>query len=455
MLIILVGGSVAFESSAKIYADQQLSKEPLIYTGGSFTGVINSDGSVWSWGDNRYGQLGRGEITKRDPVPKLANNMKVNILQVSTAVDSTYALSSEGEILAWGYNHDFDLGNGDVKHGMIPSPVLKNSNQKLTDIISVDGGEHHGAAVRKDGTVWSWGVNKRGQLGIGSKSSYREYATQVKGPGGVGYLNNIASVSAGYRHTVAIDADGTLWAWGDNSTGALGKPDILSSNIPVHLGDAFNQVKAISAGLGFTIALKSDGTVWSWGYNGDGELGDGTLQDSYTPVQVKGPTGEGFLDQIVAIRSGEDHTLALRVDGTVWSWGANYNGQLGVPSASSKGSNIPVQIELKDEFGRFIEIQSLDAFSDHSIALSKDKQLFTWGGNSSGNLGVGDTKSRLAPVKVDWRDSTPVYNTSYIYDANGRVLRKTISQKEGTTLYTYQYIYDFNGNLKNIQIVMP
>ncbi|SEL27203.1 RCC1 domain-containing protein [Paenibacillus sp. OK003] len=459
MLSILFIGSIAFEPSVKIYADQQLSKQPLIYTGESFSGVINSDGSIWSWRDNRYGQLGRGEkSTRREPVPKLANKMELNIVQVSTTVDSTYALSSEGEILAWGYN--YDLGNGSLDLGYIPSPVLIKRDQKLTDIILVDGGEHYGTAVRKDGTVWSWGVDSYGQLGVGaSKLRQKIYASQVKGPGDVGYLKNIVSVSAGRNHTVAIDEDGTIWTWGKNSFGELGKPDILSSNIPVHLSDAFNQVKAVSAGSSFTIALKSDGTVWGWGNNSYGQFGDGTLQDSYTPVQVKGPTGEGFLDQIVAIRSGGSHTLALRVDGTVWSWGGNYSGQLGVPSASSKGSNIPVQIEFKDDFGRFIEIQSLDAFSDHNIALSTDKQLFTWGGNSKGNLGVGDTKSRLAPVKVDWRDSIvdvkPVYNTSYIYDANGRVLRKTISQKEGPTLYTYQYIYDFNGNLKNIQIVQP
>ncbi|MFJ2043904.1 RCC1 domain-containing protein [Paenibacillus taichungensis] len=465
MLATLVVGSIVVEPSAEIYADKQSSKTPLIYAGNGFSGVVNSDGSVWSWGNNggrntqktRGGFLGRGETPlQENPFPGLASLVTVKPVQISAGSDATYALSPEGEILAWGYNKDGLLGTGN-SIGIVPSPVRISSDQSLTNVIYVDGGPYHAAAVRKDGTVWSWGSNTYGRVGTGKTSGYETYATQVKVLSGTGYLTNITSVSAGWKHTVAVAADGTIWAWGDNEYGMLGVSGTTSRSYPVHLGATFNQVKAVSTGLEFTVALKSDGTVWSWGRNKLGQLGDGTLQDHSTPMKVKGPGGQGFLDQIVAIKSGINHTLALRADGTVWSWGDNSDGSLGI--GSNINSNIPVQVQFKAESGQFIKIKSIEAGDYHNIAISTDKQLFTWGHNFNGGLGVGDTKLRTAPVKVDWQDSIAVsesgYTTSYNYDDNGRLLRKTISRKDGTASTTYQYTYDNNGNLKHAQIIQP
>lgn len=459
MLSILFIGSATFGPPAEIYADQKLNPKPLIYAGGSFSGVINSDSSIWSWGDNRYGQLGRGDsITTRNQVPMLANKMKVDIVQVSTNVDSTYALSAEGEVLAWGSNSENELGNGTTNDGYTPSPVLINSDQKLTNITFLDGGAGYGIAVRRDGTVWGWGRNSSGQLGLRSVGRAK-YSTQVMGPLGVGFLENITSVSAGKKHTVAIDTAGTLWAWGDNSYGALGvaTSDSTKSMYPIHLDTMFNQIEAVSAGADFTIALKSDGTVWSWGRNDKGQLGNGTFQNQSVPVQVKGLDEQGFLDQIVAINSGDDYVLALRSDGTVWSWGNNNYGQLG--NGTNQQSNIPVQVQFKDESGKNVKIQAVVAGSAHNIAMSTDKQLYTWGQNAKATLGTGDIAGRLTPVKIDWQDSVievkPSYDTSYEYDTNGRLLRKTISLKNGSVLFTYQYLYDSNGNLKSIQKIQP
>ncbi|WP_339191524.1 hypothetical protein MKX33_20685 [Paenibacillus sp. FSL R5-0490] len=404
-------------------------------------------------------QLGRGPTElEANPLPKLASLVTVKPVQISASHTATYALIPEGEIIAWGSNQNGLLGNGGLDGG-IPSPVLMSRNQKLSDIVSVDGGEGHGTALRRDGTIWSWGGNYHGQVGNGKTSTNEQYATQVKGPGGVGYLTNITSVSAGLNHTVAIASNGTLWAWGNNGYGQLGvnTPSNIGSYYPVHMGTSFNEVKAVSAGRDFTVALKSDGTVWSWGQNIIGQLGDGTKLKRIGPVQVKGPGGQGFLDQIVAIKSGISHTLALRADGTVWSWGENTNGQLGIGSLTR--SNIPVQVQFKDEPGQSIKIQSIDAGGTHNIALSTDKKLFTWGTNFNGGLGVGDTVNRTSPVQVDWQDSIkvskPVYTTSYVYDANGRLLRKTTSRHDGTASSTYQYTYDRNGNLKHTKVTHP
>ncbi|MFX3646856.1 MAG: hypothetical protein ACE3K2_16415 [Paenibacillus sp.] len=458
LLVILVVGSVVFEPSAKIYADQLTSKKPMIYTGGNFSGVIDSDGTIWSWGSNSYRQLGREEATLADdPFPKKASSVTVKPVQISGSSRSTLALNSEGEIMAWGSNGNGWLGIGDLD-GKIPSPVLVNSNLRLSNVISIHGGTYNAFAIRGDGTVWSWGDNVNGLMGNGINSGSEKYATQVKGPNGAGYLTSITSLVSGTSHIVAVSKDGTLWAWGDHGAGSLGVAgsNITRSFFPVHLGANFNKIKDVSAGTYFTVALKSDGTVWSWGLNNEGQLGDGTRQTRSAPVQVVGQYGKGFLDQVVAIESGDKHTLALRADGTVWSWGSNSSGQAGIKWNSY--SNSPMKLEFKNTLGKSVKIQSISTRSNHSVALSVDNELFTWGDNSNGQLGVGDKVNRTSPVQVDWHDSItisePAYTTSYVYDSNGRLLRKTISRKDGVAS-TYQYTYDRNGNLKNTQIIKP
>lgn len=442
-LAMIVVGSV-LEPSAEIYADQQLSRKPLIYAGKSFSGVINSDGSVWSWGDNEFAQLGRGNATESpDPIPNLATKMKKNIVQVSAGNDTVYALSSDGELLAWGSNKYGELGNTvSLNYGPIPAPVSVYHTVPLKNMVSVDGGNRFGVAIKNGGRVWIWGDNKNFKLGTRDGMNVLWNANQINYMYG---LIDVTSVSAGEDHTVAVSGrTGLVFEWGYTSLGF--------KEIPTGITAGFKGAK-VSAGSRFTVALKSDGTVWSWGNNGKGELGDGTLQFRTSPVQVKGPNGQGFLDQIVAIDSGDDYTLALRADGTVWSWGANTNGQLGV--GSTQQSSVPVQVEFKDESGKFIKMQSLAAGSQHNLALSIDKQLFTWGSNLRGELGTGDFENRLTPVKVNWHDTKLVYYTSYQYDTSGRILRKIIAEKEGTVVYTYQYIYDPNGNLKKIQMIQP
>ena len=180
----------------------------------------------------------------------------------------------------------------------------------------IDGGWYFSVALKSDGTVWAWGQNDEGQLGDGTTID-RTTPAQVQS------LSGITELSSGSKHCLALKSDGTVWAWGWNEYGQLGDGTTVNRTTPVRV-PGLSGVTAVASGIyGSSLALKSDGTVWAWGWNYHSELGDGTTINRTTPVQVPGLTG------ITALAGGASHSLALKSDGTVWAWGQNYAGALG------------------------------------------------------------------------------------------------------------------------------
>jgi alpha-tubulin suppressor-like RCC1 family protein len=243
-------------------------------------------------------------------------------------------------------------------------------------------GGRHTVALRQNGTVWAWGYNGHGQLGDGT-SIPRNPPVQVQG------LTGGAAVAAGYNHTVALRQDGTAWAWGNNSYGQLGDGTTIGRLTPVL---CLTGVAAIAAGLEHTVALRTDGTVWAWGRNNYGQLGDGTTIDRLTPVQVQGLTG------VAAVAAGPEHTVALRTDGTVWAWGRNNYGQLGDGTTTEDGTNL-IQLTPVQAQG-LTGVAAIAAGSNHTVALRTDGTVWTWGDNTWGALGDGTFTRRRAPVKT-------------------------------------------------------
>jgi alpha-tubulin suppressor-like RCC1 family protein len=305
-------------------------------------------------------------------------------------------------LTAWGSNYFGQLGDG--TYGNRRTTPVEVRNLDGAELKTIAAGGSHNLALKDDGTVLVWSDNSSGQLGDGSNNNrpWPAQAEDANDPSG--YLNGVNAIAAGADHSLALKDDGTVWAWGNNTSGQglrisgqLGTDEIPSSNTPVEVGDLPGGVEAIAAGSAHGLALKDDGIVWAWGNNNSGQLGDGTNATSTRPVQVSN------LDGVKAIDGGGGYSLALKNDGTVWAWGGNFFGQLGdgtttngTPTkcelmevrpkmrSSCSDSNTPVQMgELPGG------IEAIAAGGAHGLALKNDGTVWAWGNNQNGQLGNG------------------------------------------------------------------
>ena len=212
-----------------------------------------------------------------------------------------------------------------------------------------------------------------------------------------------ARLAAGWRHSVAVDGDGHLWAWGENRLGQLGSGDFAARRSPTPVmgprnTGSLDDVVAVSAGMHHTLAIRGDGTIWAWGNNAFGQLGDGTYGlDAHraVPVQVLGPEGEGFFQDAAAVAAGWDHSVVVRKDGTVWTWGSACQGQLGDGVADANHRSLhPVQVVSPTGNGGLDRIRSVACGAHHTVALREDGTVWSWGGGWEGQLGVGVMSGR-------------------------------------------------------------
>ncbi|KFA90496.1 RCC1 domain-containing protein, partial [Archangium violaceum] len=227
----------------------------------------------------------------------------------------------------------------------------------LTDVVAIAAEGLYTLALRADGTVWGWGANFRGQLGW--PSSYEPNSTPTQVP----ELTGAVALSAGSDHVLALRADGTVWAWGDNSSGQRGQsPSLELSSLPAQV-PALTNVVGLAAGDGFSLALRADGTVWAWGRNSSFELGDGTRISRHTPQKVPG------LKHVISL-AADQHPLALSRNGTLWAWGDNANGRLGT---GTELRSTPVRVP------RLREAKTVSVGGLHVLTLREDGTVWGWG----------------------------------------------------------------------------
>ncbi|MFA7150813.1 MAG: prepilin-type N-terminal cleavage/methylation domain-containing protein [Candidatus Paceibacterota bacterium] len=386
---------------------------------GNHTVALLDDGTVYAWGYNNIGQLGDGTQTnRRVPVQVKSTDGTIgltNIIEVAAGGNHSLALATGGTVYAWGWNAYGQLGDNTTTSRVVPVEVKGPGGAGLLEnVINIAAGGRFSLALKNDGTVWAWGRNGSGQLGDGTTTD-KLTPVQVRGVSGSGYLTDIVAIAAGGLHSLALKSDGTVYAWGENVVGQLGDVDTYQTNStsPVKVngvgGEGYlTNVAAISAGYVHSMALKNDGTVFTWGRNYNGQLGDGSgLIEKQTPVQVKGVGGVDYLTDIEEISGGHSHSLALKSDGTVFAWGWNYNGQLGDDTTSSKST--PVQVKGKDGIGYLTDIISIAGGSYHSVALKSNSTIWTWGYNIYGQLGNNTTTNSDTPVLVLWGTDPIIY----------------------------------------------
>lgn len=330
----------------------------------TLTVVTDHFGAV-AWGDNVYRQLGDGfaEVASDLPVP-------VGSLKFVTAVAAggrhSLALLADGTVVAWGAGGLGQLGDGSTSESSVPVAV-----QGLSGVTAIAAGGSHSLALLANGTVMAWGSNEAGQLGTGGAAEYSDLPVAVKG------LSGVKAISAGTSFSLALLANGTVMAWGENESGQLGNGKVNASNVPVAVKNV-KGVGAISAGGEFALALLTNGTVQAWGNDERGQLGNAGVEEGFSKIAV---SVEG-LAGVSAVAAGADHALALLSGGTVMAWGDDAYGELGNGTVKPS-SAVPVAVS------GLSGVTVVSAGTHDSAALLGSGSVETWGTDASGVLGNG------------------------------------------------------------------
>jgi alpha-tubulin suppressor-like RCC1 family protein len=395
-----------------------------VASGFSATVAIQSNGTLWSWGQNNFGQLGLSDTTNRSsPVQVGALSNWVTVLSTGS---SPLSIVSNGSLYAWGRNEFGQLGQNDTLTRSSPVQVLNFAFTQLgvgvtngyairndgtfwsigrgafgalgtgstTDSSSLvqvgssslwtrlSGTRLGMLAIQTPGTLWVWGSNAFGSLGLNTDGA-SNFSTPVQ----VGALSVWTQVAGGNDYSLAIQSNGTLWAWGLNNNGCLGLNTTTGTfSSPVQVG-ALTIWRSIAAGVSVSGLIQSNGTLWMCGYNIAGELGVNT-----STVRISSPVQVGALSVWTRVSCGNRFTLALQSNGTLWAWGGNSNGRLGLNTSTNYSS--PVQV------GALSVWTSIFSSNDCAVAVQSNGTLWTWGANTFGQLGLGDTTNRSSPTQV-------------------------------------------------------
>ena len=285
--------------------------------------AVRADGSVWSWGENTSGQLGTGSAAGQSNVPIQITSLS-GVVALAGGFQNGYALKSDGTVWAWGANGSGQLGNNDSTHTPSSVPVQVSG---LSHVTAVSATDDNGVALESDGTVWVWGEGSTGELGNGASTA------DALVPAKVASLSGVSAISGGADSVRALVA-GTVVAWGANAYGQLGNGSTLTSRVPFPV-TGLTGIIAISSGYFDGYALHADGTVSAWGDNGNGQLGNGGAASTYEPVLVPGLTG------IKQVEGRASDASAIRADGTVVSWGTGSSAALARARPPTATSRLP------------------------------------------------------------------------------------------------------------------
>ena len=369
--------------------------------------AVNSEGQVFAWGDNEYyGQLGDGTTDQRTtPVPVTRSGVLAGQRITSVAAGNRYsvALSSTGEIYTWGENTQGQLGDGTTTHRSVPVKLTRSEAIAGVSFSAISAGEDHTLALSSTGEIYTWGENFQGQLGDGT-TTRRTTAVAVTTSGVLDGVT-IVAIAAGQHHSLALSSDGRVFSWGGNAEGQLGDGTTDQRTTPVAVTTsgvlAGVSISAIAAGRNSSFALGSNGRVYSWGFNTNHELGDGTTVSRLEPVAV---TTSGVLSgvSISAISAGYFGGYVLDTEGRAYSWGSYFISRGLLGDGGVADGTLPVAVKTSGVLaGISISALATGPASQHRLAIGSDNKLYSWGrGFLSGRIGDGFTADRNEPVAV-------------------------------------------------------
>jgi alpha-tubulin suppressor-like RCC1 family protein len=325
-----------------------------------------------------------------------------------------YNLIDEGKGLLYGWGSNFGrLGDNTTATRASPVSVVGG----FTDWCQVSAGGAHSVGLRTNGTAWAWGDNSSGRLGTNNTTCYSSPVSVVGG------FTDWCQVSAGWCHVLAIRTSGTLWAWGNNGSGQLGDCTVIAKSSPVSVVGGFTDWCQVSAGTFHTLAVRTNGTLWAWGCNGNGRLGTNNTTTYSSPVSVVG----GFTDWC-QVSAGRWHSLGIRTNGTLWSWGNNPVGQLGTNNTTTYSSPVSVVGGFTDWCQVATSLWCSILFSNvsHTLGVRSNGTLWAWGCNACGLLGDNTTTDRASPVSVvggftDWCQAATQTFSSHGLRMNGTI----------------------------------
>jgi alpha-tubulin suppressor-like RCC1 family protein len=307
---------------------------------------ITATGTLWSWGNNSYSQLGTTGLIPTSSPALVAGGIH-DWCQVSAGNKHAVAVRENGTASAWGLNNFGQLGLNDTTTRQTPVQI------SLVTWCQLSAGFLHTLAIRTNGTAWAWGSNSNGQVGDNTSINKLSPVSVVGG------FTNWCQVSAGQNFSLGVRTNGTAWAWGSSDYGKLGDNTTVSKSSPVSVVGGFTDWCQVSAGSESSLAVRQNGTAWAWGSNSNGQLGDNTTVSKSSPVSVVG----GFTNWC-QVSAGQSHSLGVRQNGLTWAWGSNSNGQLGDSTTTNRSSPVSV-------IGGFTDWWEISAGGNFSLATRK------------------------------------------------------------------------------------
>lgn len=342
--------------------------------GGCHTGFVKEDGSLYVWGCGFARQLGNGEYCIADNPIKIMDDVE----KINFGFENSAAITKDGSLYIWGKHNPIP----DEPSGLFMNP---DTPEKIMDNVrSVSLGTYHTAVIKTDNTLYMWGYNSMGQLGNGKSGMYEYSDTPVK------IMDDVMCVSLGFLHSAAVTYDGSLYTWGCNRNGQLGNGKSGESEIEAEPVKIMDNVRYVSVGDEHSAAVTEDGSLYMWGYNKYGQVGNGKSGENEIqtePVKI--------MDNVQYVSLGLLHSAAITKNGSLYMWGANDSGQLGNGEEGQDAlSAVPVKI--------MDNVETVSLGNGHSGALTKDGKLYMWGNNSLGGVGTESDDYRIpTPTRID------------------------------------------------------